>query len=159
MVGSTRVSVRGQSRRADCSGFVCACFEAADIPLIDDGVEGASGTERIWRTMARRGVTVAPGKARPGDVLVFDHTYDRNRNGRPDDPFSHVALVEDVDPDGTVTYLHYGSKGVTRAVMNVRHAADATDPATGKAWNSVLGTVGRKRLSGQLLRGVARPLP
>ena len=34
---------------------------------------------------------------RPGDLAFFHDTYDRNRDGRANDPYTHVALVEAVD--------------------------------------------------------------
>lgn len=63
----------------------------------------------------------------PGDIAFFDDTYDRNGNGRLDDPLSHVAVVESVDQGGTITMVHIGSKGVARLMMNLRHPEDRTD--------------------------------
>ena len=34
---------------------------------------------------------------KPGDVVFFDNTYDRNKNKRLDDSLTHIAIVVSVD--------------------------------------------------------------
>ena len=53
----------------------------------------------------------------PGDLIFWHDTYDRNRNGRADDPFTHVGVVEYV-VDGTVLFVHRGGKAVARGAMD-----------------------------------------
>jgi hypothetical protein len=65
----------------------------------------------------------------PGDIVYFHDTYDRNRNRRFDDPFTHVGLVESVDGEGTVTFLHAAGHVVKREKMNLRHPHDTRDAA------------------------------
>ena len=85
--------------------------------------------------------------------------WDRNGNKFRDDRFTHVALVEKVDPDGSIHITHYVSGRVKRDVMNLKHRSVARDPGSGKTWNSYLRKGGGKVLSGQLLFRLGRPLP
>jgi hypothetical protein len=64
-----------------------------------------------------------------GDLVFFHQTYDRNRTGRNDDPWTHVALVEAVD-GSAVTLLHRGGRGVERVRMDLARPSDpaANDP-------------------------------
>ncbi len=157
LFGAAKVVVRGKRFRSDCSGFVTACWYAAPRELTDDRAAGRSGTEQIFDTVKRRGRVVPANAVRPGDLVFFHNTYDRNRNGARDDRFTHVALVESVDPDGTVHYAHYASGRVKRGVLNPRHPAVARDPDSGKVWNSFLRRGGGEVLAGQLFHRFARP--
>ena len=154
--GATRVAVKGETFRSDCSGFVTACWYAAGRDLVDSEAKGTSGTAQIYDTLSREGRLVDPVHAHPGDIVFFHNTYDRNRNGVRDDRFSHVALVESVDADGTVHYAHFASGRVKRGVLNPRHPDDPIGPGK-KPWNSYLRRGGGKVLAGQLFVGFGRP--
>ena len=67
--------------------------------------------------------------------MFWHDTYDRNRNGRADDRFTHVGIVEYV-VDGTVVFLHRGSKGVARGAMTPERPDERS--ASGVALNSTL---------------------
>jgi peptidoglycan DL-endopeptidase CwlO len=153
--GQTQLEVDGQTWRADCSGFVAACY-GDEGDLVDADLATPSIAETMWLTLERRAAIVH--EPRPGDLVFFDDTYDRNGNGRRDDPLSHVGLVEAVGADGTVTFLHFGSGRVKRDVLNLDAPAEYRSPQ-GAAWNSFIrrGKSG-ERLAGQLFRGFARPL-
>ena len=153
--GERSVVVDGETWRADCSGFVAACY-GDEADLTDPDLATPSVAETMWKTLVRRDQIVS--RPRPGDLVFFDDTYDRNGNGARDDPLSHVGLVESVADDGTVAFLHFGSGRVKRDVLNM-HDPDAHVTADGATWNSFLRRGRRgKRLAGQLLRGFARPL-
>ena len=157
LYGANKLTVEGRSFRGDCSGFVSACWYAAGRDLVDGGAGGRSGTELIYRSIeARRGL-IGRNAAQPGDLVFFHNTYDRDGNGLRDDLFTHVALVERVDPDGTVHYSHHAGGAVKRGVLNPRHPAQARDPDTGKTWNSYLRRGGGEVLAGQLFHRFGRP--
>jgi hypothetical protein len=134
-VGAKALLVDGERYRWDCSGLVeaslasagCA-FKGSSAMLFDQAKE-----ERV---LHRRRIPT------PGDIAFFDDTHDRNGNGRLDDPLSHVAVVESVAADGTITMVHVGSKGVVRLTMNLRHPEDRTD-AAGKVLNDNLRARGK----------------
>lgn len=106
----------GQRYQDDCSGFVIAVWRSAGLSLrLHPARSRSESLQRASRKVAR---------PRPGDLAFFDHTYDRNRDGRANDPFTHVALVEAVDGE-RVTMLHRGSKGVERIRMDLARPSDA----------------------------------
>lgn len=140
--------------RDDCSGFVCASFDRAGVPL-------RGNTASIWERARDVKATHNHRRPNPGDLAFFDDTHDRNGNGKLDDDLTHIAIVLKVDDDGTIMMAHAGtSKGRSTMRMNLyqpdRHADDG-----GKIINSYLR--GRKNsdsskvkyLSGELFRGFA----
>ncbi len=129
-VGDSALVVNGERFRFDCSGLVEAAlasagcrFEGSSLDLFEQA--------KTLRVLHRKRMPS------PGDVAFFDDTYDANRNGRVDDPLSHVAVVEEVDKAGTITLVHVGSKGVTRFLMNLRRPEDRHD-AAGNLINSYI---------------------
>ena len=116
-IGRSRLIVDGDSYRFDCSGMVCAAYARAGIPL-------SGSSEDLYELARARGVLHKHKRPAPGDVAFFDDTYDRNGNGRRDDPLSHVAVVESIDAAGTVTLVHKGGSGVVRIRMNLAHPDD-----------------------------------
>ncbi len=148
-IGHGRIVVDGERQRYDCSGMVCAAHRKADRPL--------QGSSRMLFDMAKsEGVYHRRKRPSSGDVAFFDNTYDRNKNGRRDDDLSHVAIVETVDGDGTITLVHLGGKGIKRIKMNLKRPHDRVDE-NGKTLNHVIrrGRDGGPVLTGELARGFA----
>jgi hypothetical protein len=134
LVGHTgRFEAHGERFNRDCTGFVQAVYALEGVPLRALMREAAPG-ERFgvaaaYRTMQRFGAVFGGGGAwpAPGDLVFWHDTYDRNRNGKADDPFTHIGVVEYV-VDGTVVFLHRGSSGVARGAMTPdRPAERSTD--------------------------------
>lgn len=115
LVGASRLRVGGQTYRYDCSGLVNAAHAHAGLDL--QGRNSAA----MYDHAREQGVFHRRKAPRPGDVAFFDDTYDRDGDGRLNDRLTHVAVVEKVDPDGTITLIHKGGKGVSRTTMNLRH--------------------------------------
>jgi hypothetical protein len=140
--------------RYDCSGMVNAAYASVGIDL-----EGRSSAS-LLKLARERNVFHRRKTPRPGDIAFFDNTWDKNGNRRLDDRLTHVAVVEKVDDDGTITLIHKGGRGVTRTMMNLRHPATHKDDS-GKVLNSHLrsrSSRDRRRtkyLTGQLWRGFA----
>lgn len=101
------------------------------------GVEvGGSGGD-LWERAAEIGVA-HQGPAKVGDIAFFDNTFDRNGNGRVDDPFTHVGVVIAVAADGTVTVAHGGAThGTGTFRMNPESPTTRTGPE-GQRWNDYL---------------------
>lgn len=140
--------------RNDCSGFVMAAYARAGLSL--------TGNSRSLWDDAKEAGTTHQARPRPGDLAFFDDTYDRNGNGRRDDPLTHVAIVLEVDPDGTILLAHGGtSQGRTTLRMNLQHPGTRTDDA-GRVLNDPLrarprgAPDGPGYLAGELFRGFAR---
>jgi hypothetical protein len=145
-LGKKRMVVGGEKYRYDCSGMICAAHEKARIPL-------RGNTQSMYEYAKDMGVFHKRKRPDVGDVAFFDNTWDRNKNGRRDDDLTHIAIVEKVERDGTITLIHLGNSGVKRLVMNMKHSSNKMS-ANGKPWNSVLRKEGKgKKLTGQLCRG------
>ncbi len=157
--------VHGTRFNADCSGFVAAVYSAEGIPfgrlLARVSPDETSGAAAAYQAVKAYGVVFGGGGARPapGDLVFFHDTYDRNRDGRADDPFTHLGVVEYV-AGATVVFLHRGGKAVVRAAMNLEHPDQAVGP-DGVRLNSHMR---RRRppmragqtLAGQLFAGYGR---
>ena len=158
LLGHTQLRVDGRSYRGDCSGFVEAVFGSIDLRIEDPAESGVSGTHILFRSLAKQG-RITGRSVRPGDLLFFHNTWDRNGNRLRDDRFSHVAVAEAVDSDGTITMVHFASGAVKRDTLNLKHPGTARDPDSGRTWNSYLRRGGGKVLAGQLFFKSGRPLP
>ena len=139
-LGLRQFEVEGIRYPADCSGYVQAVYAGSGLPfrerLIALPASEGGAAAAIYRLMLDSGEFYAdPGQVLPGDLIFWDNTYDRNRNGRLDDPLTHVAIAERVDTDGTVHYLHRGSRGVTVGYLNLSRP-DSQRDAGGKTLNS-----------------------
>jgi surface antigen len=135
---------RGGGFRLDCSGYVRAVHLSLGldlfVPRTDDTASRPTHVGGVglilwynqhhgtfWpRSGPPEAYAVEP---RPGDIVYFHDTHDRNKNRRFDDPFTHVGLVESVDADGTVTFLHAAGHIVKREKMNLRHPRKTRDEA------------------------------
>ena len=53
--------------------------------------------------------------------VFFDNTFDKNKNGKFDDPITHVGIVEEVFADGRISMLHIGSKRVSRIYLDLKN--------------------------------------
>lgn len=104
----------------DCSGLVRLAYHAVGIELLSHGTRpGENAVSAIYRRAKRSGA-LHRRAPRPGDLVFFRETYDRNRDGERNDGLTHVAVVESVERDGTVVFVHRGGSGVSRSRMNLR---------------------------------------
>lgn len=136
-----------------CNGLIEDIFRDAGTPV-------RGSVETLYHDMRNKGWVHTRTVPRAGDIVFFDYTYDRSRNGRQDDRLTHIAVVISVDPDHTVHMVHHGSRGITPLTMNLRYPGDHRD-RNGKVVNSFLAANGYgregRRLSGELWRAFATP--
>jgi hypothetical protein len=149
------LSHRPKGFRDDCSGFVSAALARV-------GLDRSGSTASLWEAAQQEGLTHHRKDPSPGDVAFFDDTYDRDHDGKWNDPLSHVAVVLEVARDGAILLAHGGtSQGRTTLHMNLRRPHDRTDPDTGEVVNDYLrrktthDPPGAKYLSAELWRGFA----
>ena len=116
LVDAARALV-GKRFRGDCSAFVLHAFREAGV-RVQLG-PGVSRSELLYR--ASRPLE----SPQPGALAFFHDSYDRDRDRRLDDRFTHVALVERVE-GSSVLLLHRASTGVERARMDLRVPAIRT---------------------------------
>lgn len=143
----------------DCSGLVRLAYERAGVPVLSGaGQRGENAVSIIWRHASRMGA-LHRGVPVPGDLVFFRETYDRNRDRRRNDGLTHIGIVERVDADGTVTFIHRGGQGVLRGRLNVQHPQRRADD-DGRVLNDYIRHVDPKvahapRLAGELWSGFA----
>jgi hypothetical protein len=156
---------RGERFGPDCSGYVASVYQAEGIPLRQLMARAApgetSGVAAAVRAARAYGVVFGGGGEwpRPGDLVFFRDTYDRNRNGIADDPFTHVGIVERVE-NGSVTFLHHAGRGVTRGTLTLDRPDQGRDE-NGRELNTALRDkrpriAGAPALAGELFQGYGR---
>lgn len=141
-----------------CTGYVGSIFRSLGFNIVGD--------VRTMQAKAKRVGAFHKGVPRVGDIVFFDHTYDKNKNGMLDDYLTHVGVVMDVSPSGRVTFGHGGTSG-GRAIgyLSVTEPDKATDEASGLKVNTYLRSkgfmdpLGTKYLAGQLVAGYATVRP
>jgi cell wall-associated NlpC family hydrolase len=140
----------------DCSGLANLAYRKRGLNLLPERtLPGEGGVKAIYRKA--RSLGALRGQPRPGDLVFFRDTYDRNRDGRRNDGLTHIGVVERVESDGTVTFVHRAGGGVKRAKLNL-HQPSLRRDAKGQVLNDYLRRpekVARPRLAGELLVGFA----
>ncbi|MCB9531036.1 MAG: CHAP domain-containing protein [Myxococcales bacterium] len=128
---------------------VDAAAYVRDVYAINDVQIGASGPMTIaelYRFVLENGTIYHNPRPAVGDVVFFNNTVDTNGDSRPNDWFTHVGVVEQVDANGTISVLSYFDDGVQRISMNREHATEAT--LDGREVNSALRAPRRSDPSG-----------
>ena len=106
----------GHAFAGDCSRFVLTAYA-------DAGVGVRLEHPAVSKSGALYAASVPVATPRPGDLAFFHDTYDRNRNHRADDPFTHVALVESVD-GSSVVLIHRSGRRIERLRMDLARPDD-----------------------------------
>ncbi|EPX56028.1 hypothetical protein D187_007370 [Cystobacter fuscus DSM 2262] len=162
MLGRTKIQLSGRTWPADCTGFVEAVHSRAGVSLRGAAAKGDNGVTAFYRYARAKGRVYTRGTPRPGDLVFFRETYDRNRDGRRNDGLTHVALVDKVEPNGTVVVIHRVKRGVVRYRMNLARPDLKKDPRTGAVLNDMLRAPGAGKtpvLTGQLFAAYGSVLP
>ncbi len=122
-VGQSRVQVDGRNYAPDCSGFVRGVYASPRVDLYGGlgELDGGNGVGRIFTHVVEHGRIHYGPTVHPGDLVFFHNTWDFNRDGLPNDPLTHVGVVEKVDLDGTVVFVSSVSAGIKRYRMNLKH--------------------------------------
>lgn len=115
-VGRKPIVVAGVRYRMDCSGVASGIYARAGFPVDVSG--RAPDTRTLFAIVDEKG-SIRRNNPLPGDLVFFDDTYDSNGNGRRDDPLSHVGVVERVEDDGTVVFVHRVGARIIRSRLNV----------------------------------------
>jgi hypothetical protein len=138
-VGQSRIQVGGRNYTPDCSGFVRGVYATQRVDLYDGlgDLDGGNGVGRIFTHVVQHGRIHYGPAVHPGDLIFFHNTWDFNRDGLPNDPLTHVGVVEKVDLDGTVVFVSSVSAGIKRYRMNLKHP-DTHKTADGRVLNDFL---------------------
>jgi hypothetical protein len=134
------VVVNGKPFILDCIGTVRAIYYKLYIDVAKDFDRfPGNGVNRLYMSLREKKVLHGDKRPRPGDVVIWDNTYDANQDGdRTDDLRTHAGVVLAVDDDGTIYYAHeHLRKGVIIEVMNLEQPT-MSKSASGKLINSPL---------------------
>ncbi|TVR00395.1 MAG: CHAP domain-containing protein [Spirochaetaceae bacterium] len=123
LVGRARIEVEGQRFPWDCTGVVLAAYSIAGIDLSEEFASRVgNGVARLYEIAVDHNVLSNRDEPQPGDLLFWDDTFDRSRNGRWGDQLTHVAIVVGVDEYGTISFVHHNyRRGIVIETMNLRH--------------------------------------
>jgi hypothetical protein len=143
----TSFKVGSDSFTSDCIGFVETVYHKVGIPFRDVmsmvNQEGGSAVRTAYIAVKKYGILFKDETTpEPGDLIFWDNTFDYDRDGRYDDPLTHIGMVAEVLPDGTVKYIHRGGKGVSYGYMNITTPEISKNEA-GEAVNSQLRVKGK----------------
>jgi len=122
LVGRSQIELGGRRYASDCSGFVRGVYATQRVDLYDGlgELDGGNGVGRIYTHAIEHGRIHYGPTVHPGDLVFFHNTWDFNRDGLPNDPLTHVGIVETVERDGTVIFVSWVSAGVERYRMNLQ---------------------------------------
>jgi peptidoglycan DL-endopeptidase CwlO len=142
-LGRTNPEIDGRRIPTDCSGYVRALYTRAGVDLFSESLPGDNGVRAILRWIERHGFFHRQKLPAAGDLVFFDNSYDRNGDGRLNDPLTHVGLVEKVLPDGTALIVHATNHGIVSEPMNLIRPHDAAD-LDGRQLNAFLRRKGTR---------------
>ena len=122
LVGARRIEINGRQFRYDCSGLAQAVYFSNGVDLYADASThgGDNGVRLIRRYVAEHGRLHYGPTAQPGDLVFFHNTWDANRDGRHNDLWTHVGVVERVRSDGTIVFISRVSRGIERYRVNLQ---------------------------------------
>lgn len=162
LVGVPSLRAVDRSVPDDCTGIVRHVYAREGIDLMKgEHRAGEGGVTHIYENARRRGA-VHRKRPRPGDLVFFRETYDRNRDGRRNDGLTHIGVVERVEPDGVVLFIHRGGKGIARARLFLPEPETHRRKGTREVLNDYLrraSRTDRAYLTGELFVGYASPEP
>jgi len=162
-LGESRPELDGRPLPTDCSGFVRGLYTKAGVDLFSEAKPWDNGVRAMVRWIERHGQMHRRKVPAPGDLVFFHDSYDRNGDGKLNDRFTHMGLVEEVLPDGTALIIHATNHGIVREPMNLMRPHEAKD-SQGREINAILrrktaeDSPGTPRLMSELFAGFGRVL-
>ncbi|MCF7929622.1 MAG: CHAP domain-containing protein [Spirochaetales bacterium] len=123
VLGRNELTINGKGFPLDCTGVVMAIYWYAGIDITKDFSRyQGNGVRRLYMSLRERGLLYDPAAPQIGDIIFWDNTYDRNRDGKWNDELTHVGMVVRVYNNGTVDYIHHNYvKGVVLERMTLNY--------------------------------------
>lgn len=121
VLGKDELIIRGKRFNMDCTGAVLAIYYYAGIDLARDfNRYTGNGVSRLYKSLETKGLLYYTRLPVTGDIIFWDNTYDRNEDGRWNDPLTHVGMVMNVSEDGSMQYVHLNyRRGIIIENMNL----------------------------------------
>lgn len=114
--------------RDDCSGYVSAVASGVGVDM--DGVVAS-----IYELAVVHDALHWDEVPRVGDLVFFDDTHDRDRDGLWDDELTHIGIVLEVDEDGTATFGQAGlGMGRGLGTINLKYPSDREFNSLLRSW-------------------------
>jgi hypothetical protein len=145
-LGRWRIEVGGRRFTPDCAGLARGVYVSQDIDLYNGLAEpppGFNGVRFIHQYVKQHGWLHYGPIVHVGDLVFFHNTWDFNRDGRFNDPLTHVGVVERIEDNGTVVFVSRVSDGVTRYRMNLKKP-DTNRTADGRVLNDFMRRKGSR---------------
>ncbi|NGZ04385.1 MAG: hypothetical protein CV090_15195 [Nitrospira sp. WS238] len=131
LIGARTITSQGRQIAYDCAGVTRAVFleHGMDVYQTGDRNMNVNGVRLIYNHVSQHGVLHRRPDVRPGDLVFFDNTWDFNGDGEPNDPLTHIGIVEEIEPDGTVIFISRVANAIERYRMNLEqpHIHKTTD--------------------------------
>lgn len=117
LVGKKAMVEPGRKFRRDCSGTVRGIYELAGLSLkAATSRAKQTDTKTIFDYVQQNGEITNESPA-IGDLIFFDKTYDFNKDGKWNDPLTHVGVVTEISDDGEIRYVHYSHGRIVESTM------------------------------------------
>lgn len=121
------------------AAYVTVLYQANETSTTGDSSESPSIVD-IYRYTQHAGTIYHAAQPAVGDLVFFHNTFDRNGDGRNNDWYTHIGVVESVDNDGDIFVLSYLDGQVARTHLNLESPNASTDDD-----GDVINTVMRRR--------------
>ena len=102
------------------------------------GVKSKPQVREVYRALRAERLTYDRKDPQPGDLVFFHNTVDANGDGRQNDWYSLVGVVEEVRGDGTIAFILPVDGEISRRVMNLKHPEARRLETSGPILNDVL---------------------
>jgi len=165
LIGARTITSQGRRIAYDCAGVTHAIFleHGIDLYRADHHDAKANGVRLIYNHVRRYGSLHRGPDVRPGDLVFFDNTWDFNGDGNANDPLTHVGIVEELEPDGTVIFISRVASAIERYRMNLEQPHIHQTP-DGRVLNDYIrrkrptDPTNTARLTGELFSVYGNPL-
>lgn len=116
-----KVKVNGRGFTLDCVGTLRAAWWGAGVDLaVDFPRYPGDAVNRLYQSLRSWNALHWQRTPRPGDFIIWDHTWDTGNDPNYPEGHTHAGLVVSVADDGRIEYLHESaSRGVVLAWMNL----------------------------------------
>ncbi|MEE2904164.1 MAG: hypothetical protein VYC39_17690 [Myxococcota bacterium] len=151
----------------DCSNVLRIAYDDLGIDLFSERYHypKANGVRLIRMKGLTSAASTSSTTVAVGDLVIFDNTYDRNKNNRLDDRDTHAAIVVGFEDSDTAVIYHRVRSGHKIGRLNLRESHRVFSRKGRRRFNDVLRRVAKRdrhkvpRLTGQLFATYVRVIP
>jgi hypothetical protein len=160
-VGTPSLKGMEEGLNDDCMGLIRFIYERVGVEFANSAfAPGAVNAVNSLYAGARSAGMLHLKAPKRGDLVFFKETYDVNRDGLRNDGMTHIAIVEEVRSDGTLTFVHRERHGIKTSLANPLFPKQRFD-AGGKPINDFIRRETlehRGYLAGELVTGFVSPM-